>query len=174
MRNLTMLNDKFFLFIFLTTPFFYSIFSPDAKADSDAECAIWMCLPMGFPSGCGEAKSEFKKRIKKHKSPLPSFSSCLVGTPNNEENSDRFDAKSGVAALIPPYKYCVREERYQHGKDSGTRCVEWGMTQQEIVKGTYCQYSSKNGYRSPRHCSKTLRFTEVYRNGQLYGETHYY
>lgn len=47
-------------------------------AASQDECAIWICLPAGFPSGCSGAKSAFKNRIKHAQSPLPAFSSCAV------------------------------------------------------------------------------------------------
>ncbi len=45
----------------------------NAYAASEAECSIWLCLPTGFPSGCEQAKSAFKQRIKKLKSPCPAF-----------------------------------------------------------------------------------------------------
>jgi hypothetical protein len=51
-------------------------------AASQNECAIWLCLPSGFPSGCGGAKSAFKNRIKHHKPPLPPFASCSVKKTN--------------------------------------------------------------------------------------------
>jgi hypothetical protein len=51
-------------------------------AASQDECAIWLCLPAGFPSGCSAAKSAFKNRIKHHQSPLPAFSSCAVEQDN--------------------------------------------------------------------------------------------
>lgn len=54
-------------------------FSESAKAASDNECAIWLCLPAGFGEGCGAAHSEFKKRLRKGKSPLPSWGSCSTG-----------------------------------------------------------------------------------------------
>ena len=43
------------------------VLSPSSgySASQDA-CAIWICLPGGFPSGCSGAYSEFKKRIKFH------------------------------------------------------------------------------------------------------------
>lgn len=41
-----------------------SLYAPESQASND-DCAIWLCLPTGFPSGCGGAKSAFKKRIKK-------------------------------------------------------------------------------------------------------------
>lgn len=51
-----------------------------AKADSDAACAIWLCLPAGFPgSECSAAHSEFKHRIKKGKPPLPNLAGCSSG-----------------------------------------------------------------------------------------------
>lgn len=49
-----------------------------AAGDSD-DCAIWLCLPGGFPSGCSGAFSAFKKRLRKGRSPLPSLSSCSGG-----------------------------------------------------------------------------------------------
>lgn len=64
--------------------FVAALLAPPAKAASQDECAIWICLPGGFPSGCGDAHSAFKKRLKKGKSPLPSWGSCTVsdaGTP---------------------------------------------------------------------------------------------
>ncbi|MEM8183582.1 hypothetical protein Q4R69_17790 [Morganella morganii subsp. sibonii] len=50
-----------------------------AYAASQDECAIWLCLPAGFGTGCGAAHSAFKNRLKKGKSPLPSWNSCSVG-----------------------------------------------------------------------------------------------
>lgn len=55
-------------------------------SDHDADCAIWLCLPSGFPSGCGKPLSKFKDRIKHLRSPLPSWSSCAVSA-NNGQNS---------------------------------------------------------------------------------------
>lgn len=49
-----------------------------SKAASQDECAIWLCLPGGFPQGCGGAYNAFKNRLKKRKAPLPSFSSCAI------------------------------------------------------------------------------------------------
>lgn len=52
-------------------------------AASQDECAIWLCLPGGFPQGCGAAHSAMIKRIKKRKPPLPSFGSCSEGGSGN-------------------------------------------------------------------------------------------
>ncbi len=63
--------------------------SPVYSANQDA-CAIWICLPGGFPSGCSGAYSEFKKRIKKGKDPLPRLSSCTTG-PNGEKVDGHYE-----------------------------------------------------------------------------------
>ena len=67
---------RFLLFIIGFSLFFPL---PEAKAASQDECAIWLCLPGGFPDGCGGAKSAMYKRLKKRKPPLPSFGSCASG-----------------------------------------------------------------------------------------------
>ncbi|MDE9544142.1 hypothetical protein [Xenorhabdus bovienii] len=51
----------------------------EAQAANEDECAIWICLPAGFGEGCGGARSAFKKRLSKGKSPLPSWNSCSEG-----------------------------------------------------------------------------------------------
>lgn len=54
-----------------------------AYAASQDECAIWLCLPGGFPQGCSAAHNAMIKRIKKRKPPLPSFGSCSEGGSGN-------------------------------------------------------------------------------------------
>lgn len=49
------------------------------NANVSADCAIWLCLPSGFPSPyCDAAKKAFKKRIKKGKTPMPPYNQCAV------------------------------------------------------------------------------------------------
>ncbi len=154
----------------LITPFF----SQGALASSSDECAIWMCLPTGFPSGCDGAKSAFKHRVKRHKSPLPSFSSCLQGS-SASNNSDRFTSKDGVAAYIPSYKYCAKSQSVWKGKgEYESVCVDERVIPEQIIKGRACYHNRKERTSSPTNCAKTLRYTEVYRNGVQFGKTHYY
>lgn len=61
-------------------------FPERAKAASEAECAIWLCLPGGFPTGCSAAYSAFKSRIKKGRPPLPDLSSCTIGPDGKSSN----------------------------------------------------------------------------------------
>ena len=54
---------------------------PTAHAASQDECAIWLCLPLGFaPSACSPAWRAFVKRVFRFrpKPPLPAFGSCAV------------------------------------------------------------------------------------------------
>lgn len=64
--------------------------SAPAKASSQDACAIWICLPGGFPSGCSEAYSEFKSRIKHGKPPLPDLASC-TSSPDGKVSSGRYE-----------------------------------------------------------------------------------
>ncbi len=76
---------KFFLLFFAGLV----LFSVGGRAESQDACAIWLCLPGGFPQGCEGAYSEFKHRLKKGRSPLPNLSSCTTG-PNGEKSNGRY------------------------------------------------------------------------------------
>src|SRR5690606_26010197 len=78
-------------------------FPTASYAVSQNECAIWICLPGGFPSGCSGAYSAMIDRIKDEKSPLPSFGSCAVSVPGSSEMS----YQQGYAAYIPEHDVCV-------------------------------------------------------------------
>lgn len=63
------------------------------------ECAIWLCLPAGFPQGCGSAHKAMLKRLKKGRSALPDFNSCAIGDAEQPEHgfasSEEFVIKVG-------------------------------------------------------------------------------
>lgn len=82
-----------FLSAVLTASFFSS--PALAMTDHEADCSIWLCLPSGFPSGCSAGHKKFIDRIKKFRSPLPNFASCMV-TPSPD---------SGVIADTPKPPY---------------------------------------------------------------------
>jgi hypothetical protein len=139
-----------------------------AKAASQDECAIWICLPGGFPSGCGGAKSALKKRIKKFKPPLPAFSSCVV---SSGSNSSQMSYDYNFAALIAEQRTC---KRWGHGNGSVKRCVGgWEVIPQHYEKGTRC-YHEQGGYRTPRGCIATKRYVDVYIDGHTAGPTYYW
>ena len=79
-------------------------------AASQTDCGIWLCLPTGFPSGCGAEKAAFLHRMEHFKSPLPSFASCSVGSDSSEFTSQ-----------AP----CIGWHRERHGFHYSRVCVRW-------------------------------------------------
>lgn len=149
--------------------------SPTAYAASDADCSIWLCLPTGFPSGCGEAKSAFKKRIKKFKPPLPNFSSCLLkGSPQTSTMS----AKDGIAAYIPRTQICTKWRTKQVGGDRDrTYCTDYQTIPTQVIKDTPCTIRRKAGevtYHNPKACTHTIRYVDTFMDGGSYGDTYYF
>ena len=125
-------------------------------AASSDECAIWLCLPTAFPSGCSGAKKAFINRIKKKKSPLPSFSSCAVKESElpselvgNYKPSD-LTYKEGIAAKMPSGNYIDNQ-----------RCVK--ITR----KGEVVTWK-------PYGCISTDSWVQTYMDGTPYGEKFYY
>lgn len=93
------------------------IHSKVAMASSQDACAIWICLPGGFPSGCSGAYSEFKKRIKKGRDPLPKLSSCTTG-PNSERVDGHYQL--GYERFEPcDDGYVLRERRQGYRATQG-------------------------------------------------------
>lgn len=118
--------------------------SPTYAASED-ECSIWLCLPMGFPSGCGDAKKAFKNRIKKFKPPLPHFGSCTKGSPESDMTT-----KEGHAAKMPNGHYI-----------DGVKC------QRRFGGGG-------EFFWHPYRCTGTWYFVEAQVDGEDYGEKYYY
>jgi len=73
-------------------------------ASSQEACAIWLCLPAGFPSGCSGAYSEFLHRIKHRKPPLPSLTSCTGGSDTGDYQLGReeyYPCEEGYSLVLP-------------------------------------------------------------------------
>lgn len=121
--------------------------SPAAYAASDADCSIWLCLPTGFPSGCGDAKRAFKNRIKKFKPPLPNFVGCIL---KDSPQGSTMTYKENIAAKMP-------DGSYIHGQ----RCIK-----EHHGQGEYTW--------QPRGCTGTWYYIDTYMDGQGYGERFYY
>lgn len=99
---------------FIFTVFLFSVFVPirPTMAESQDACAIWLCLPGGFPQGCSGAYSEFKRRIKKGWSPLPDLASCSTG-PNGEKSHGRYEM--GFERYFPCDEGFVLREKQNDG-----------------------------------------------------------
>ncbi len=142
------------------------VLAPSAAfASSQDECAIWICLPGGFPNGCGAAKSAMMDRIEDRKSPLPSFRSCAVQDSGGSQMSYDYN----YAALIAERRVC---NRYS-GWGDHRYCVEWETIQQHYLKGRRCT-QERDGYRSPAGCVATRRYVDVFVDGALVGDTYFW
>lgn len=136
----------------------------EARAASDAECAIWICLPGGFPGGCEAAHSAMIARVKSLRPPLPPFKACSV-----EASSDDMTFKWGMAAYVPQRQVCTRS----YFRSDSQYCAEWKEMPATYVKGTSCQMTS-DGDRHPAGCVATYRYGDVFSHGVLMGQTYYW
>ena len=148
--------------------------SPPTYAN-DADCAIWLCLPTGFPSGCEEAKDAFKDRIKNFKSPLPALSSCLVNT-GVKNTTSKVSSTDGYAALIPETTECISWGQRRANHEWQRYCRKEQTTPTHIIKNTRCSRYWRDGEQitRPSGCSKTIRYVDTYMDGKAYGETYYF
>jgi hypothetical protein len=107
-----------------------------ALASSQDACAIWICLPGGFPSGCGGAYSEFKKRIKKGRDPLPKLSSCTTG-PNGEKVDGHYQL--GYERFEPCDEGYVLREKQQGYRATQGLCYRTQCAPQQYQENYRCE-----------------------------------
>lgn len=147
---------------------------PAAHAVSQDECSIWLCLPGGFPSGCGNAKSAMKDRIKDFKPPLPNFAECVI----NDNSGSNMTYTYQYAAYVPEHQECKRwSYRYMGHGETERVCVQWQTIPTHYVKNQRCVINRSHGEeisRSPAYCTATKRYIDVYSNGQSMGDTYYW
>jgi hypothetical protein len=139
-------------------------------AVSDNECAIWLCAPAGFPSGCGAAKSAMLKRIKRLKPPLPNLNDCAKKNKNQENLHPDFrvlNYKHGFAALMPAYSTCSK-----YHENSGNCIGTITKYPMKYSKGSRCEKYSDTW--QPHGCLKTARYVEVFKYSKLIGKTYYW
>jgi|GEM_PF-1690218 len=90
---------------------------PTSQSDSHytPHCGIWLCMPGGFPGGCGPQKSAFKSRVSTRRcSSLPRWSSCF----GNDKGS--YDEGKAYKPCKEGYNLRVIDE--DHGRESAS-CV---------------------------------------------------
>ena len=115
-------------------------------AFDERDCSIWLCAPKGFPEGCSDAKSAFKRRIRQFKPPLPPIRSCLVSSDIPTPPGSDVQSRDGFGAYI--------------------------QKTNSVVKNEKCMRNST--FTWPRGCTKTVNYIEVMIGGQLTGETYYF
>ncbi|MFA0156812.1 conjugal transfer protein TraL [Vibrio sp. 10N.261.46.A3] len=146
--------------------------SAPALAYSDAECGIWMCIPTGFhASGCGEAKDAFKDRVKHLKSPLPSFLGCMVDSGTESSQASEITSREGRAAYSPRYEECVS---WGHSFKGDKVCSVWRPVPSKLYKNQSCVTSRETSRTTPTKCTATYDYTEMWMDGQRYGEPYFY
>lgn len=139
-----------------------------AFAASQDECAIWLCLPGGFPSGCGAAHSAMVDRVKDLKPPLPPFASCVVT--GSGGSSSTMTSNFGVAAYIPPRRECTRYTWVGNREE----CASYRNLPERRVMGTSCRAHHESGIREPAGCTRTERYATVFVDGEQQGETYWW
>ena len=146
---------------------FTLVVSQSATAQSD-ECAIWLCLPGGFPLGCAAAAAAMAKRVASLKPPLPPWGSCAV-----EAGDGGMRAHTGAAAWIgEPVEICTDMK----STPTGERCAAWETLPHNFwVDGPECTTHDKTEQRNPPGCTKTGKFVKVFdAHGVQVGKTHYW
>lgn len=160
---------------------------PSSYASED-DCAIWLCLPTGFPDGCGKAKKAFLHRIKKFRPPLPNIASCLLKPsdlpPESREqykeaikSSSKMSYREGVAAKMPAGKYCVSYSR-RSGRDGRYYCSSYEQRAEHYIDNVQCRHyrQSKDSQWiwKPYGCVGTYKWIDTYSDSDKYGERYYY
>ncbi len=148
--------------------FISNVLTQTANAASQSECAIWLCAPGGFPSGCSAAKSALKHRLRHGKSPLPAFSSCAV----KDEFSDPKDFTYTYRRVlkISEYKICTKWSHYS----KSDKCIEYKTIPEHYQGGYRCCTGSRDNKRCVPHCVGAYRELKVFEKGKQLGKTYYW
>ena len=159
---------KFLILIFTTISFVGGNGSISNAASQDA-CAIWLCLPAGFPgSECSPAHSEFKHRIKKGRSPLPNLSDCSTG-PNGEKTNGRYTL--GYEAFEPCKQgYTLKTVSRGYGRANQTGICYADACASRIFTPILNDYRCTNYAATPR---PKPSFVKMWVDGKYLGQFFY-
>lgn len=167
--------------------------SDDIMSDRQNECAIYLCLPGGFPGGCEAAYSAYVKRItsftggshpKRKYTDLPRFDLCVDENPPGIEDfnvgPDSVITYQGAYEVhMPEYNTCTRWS-YRKNSTDGTSvryCAAISTTPARVFESEekYHQYQTievgqreyTTGYATTRH------YTDVLVDGEAVGNRYY-
>lgn len=141
------------------------LFTAPAQAASQDECAIWLCLPGGFPGGCGAAYSAMVNRVKNWKSPLPDFGECAVNPPQGSGSHMTYSMTP--AAFVPEHQECSQWSSW----GDNDQCVAYQTIPAHYVEGTTCQMDNDGGGVNPPYCTQTVQQIKVFVDGKQAGTT---
>lgn len=164
-------------------------------SDRQNECAIWLCLPGGFPGGCEAAHAAYIKRIsaftggshpRRKFTDLPDFSLCEDPNPPGIEDFDVgpdsvITYQGAYEVHMPAYNTCTRWNSRSYGGGSNRTTVRYcaavKTTPARVFESSekYHEYQTievgqreyKTGYAPTKH------YTEVLVDGQAVGERYY-
>lgn len=142
-----------------------SITAAPAQAASQDECSIWLCLPGGFPGGCGGAYSAMVNRIKNWQSPLPDFGECAVNPPQG--SGSHMTYTNTPAAFVPTHQECTQWSSW----GDNDQCVAWQTIPAHYVENTTCQIDRDGGGANPPYCTQTVQSISVFVDGKQAGTT---
>ena len=128
-----------------------------AQAASEDECAIWLCITVGFaPSECQSARVAMYKRLLEFKSPLPSFGSCSV----DGANTTNLDYAWEPASVIYPRRW----DPAKGGRWTNIPNIDVPGT---IVDGGRCDDLSAESLEGdpPMICATSLSAVTLFENG---------
>lgn len=116
------------------------------------ECAIWLCLPVGFaPAECEKPHQRFRERVfRKHPlSPAPKLSSCKDKDDGNDEG---FDVDFRTVAYIPAHRECVEYKMVCQEGHYGSMGGWQATGTHECSDSEKSSVSARKVYAQPREC----------------------
>lgn len=161
-------------------------------SDRQSECAIWLCLPGGFPAGCEAAFAAYTKRItamtggkhpKRRFTDLPDFALCKDPNP---EGIDDFNVgpesvityQGAYEVHMPAYNTCTRWAYRNCGDNCSIRyCAAIKTTPARVFESQdpYHYYETisvgQTEYRELR--APTKHYTDVLVDGKQVGKRYY-
>ena len=159
--------------------------------DRESECAIWLCLPGGFPEGCEAAKRSYVKRItsftgghhpRRKFTDLPRFDLCVDENPPGIEDynvgPDSVITWQGAYEVhMPAYNVCTRWG-YRGAQDNQVRycaAVKTVPARTFESQEKYHEYSTiEVGWREAEtHYAPTVHYTDVLVDGVKVGQRYY-
>lgn len=147
-------------------------------AASQDECAIWLCLPAGFPGGCESAHSAMRHRLKHHKSPLPSFASCAVNDKGEKDDSGEWDYSFRNVIKIEEHQECVEWGTKVVSRDNEQRyCKRYETIKAHVRPGNSCYVRKGGNDTDPvkiEGCVGTAREIKIFQNGKIIGAPYYF
>lgn len=172
-------------------PFTSLAASDGIRSNREDECAIWLCLPGGFPGGCEAAKRAYIKRITdftggKHPrrkfTDLPRFDLCVDQNPPGIEDynvgPDSVITYQGAYEVhMPSYNVCTRWG-YRGAQDNQVRyCAAVRTVPARTFESQekYHEYSTiEVGWREAEtHYAPTVHYTDVLVDGVKVGKRYY-